>query len=136
MKDAESHADEDKQRRDEVEQRNRLDGLVYQVEKESKEWGDKVPADIKERLDAAVESSKEALRGGDKDACNGVDPGDAAGFTGLAGRPRGAGFSRTGEAEVPAGRLWHAANLVQQLRFIRRGAAGSDPVSHSFTSSG
>ncbi|HWG53727.1 MAG TPA: molecular chaperone DnaK [Gemmatimonadaceae bacterium] len=65
VKDAESHADEDKQRREEIDARNKLDGLAYQVEKESKEWGDKLPADIKSKLESAVERSRKALRGDD-----------------------------------------------------------------------
>ncbi|HEX5408423.1 MAG TPA: molecular chaperone DnaK [Gemmatimonadaceae bacterium] len=65
VKDAESHADEDKQRREEIDARNKLDGLAYQVEKESKEWGDKLPADIKAKLESAVERSRKALRGDD-----------------------------------------------------------------------
>jgi len=65
MKDAERHATEDKSRREEIEKRNRLDALVYQVEKDSKEWSDKLDASVKERLEAAVESGKKAHRSGD-----------------------------------------------------------------------
>ena len=67
VKDAEQHASEDKQRREEIEQRNQLDSLVYQVEKDSKEWVDRLPADAKTRLDSAVEAGKQALRTGDPD---------------------------------------------------------------------
>ena len=55
VKEAEEHATEDKARREEIESRNRLDGLVYEVEKNSKEWADKLEASQKERLDAALE---------------------------------------------------------------------------------
>ncbi|HTC24392.1 MAG TPA: molecular chaperone DnaK [Gemmatimonadales bacterium] len=65
VKQAESHAAEDKQRREEIEARNQLDGLVYKVEKDSKEWVDRLPADAKSRLDAGVEAGKAALRTGD-----------------------------------------------------------------------
>jgi len=65
VKDAESHAEEDKRRREEIETRNRLDGMTYEVEKNSKEWADKLPADLKTRLDAAVERARKALRGDD-----------------------------------------------------------------------
>src|SRR5688572_24075029 len=65
VKNAEAHASEDKARRDQIEARNQLDGLVYRVEKDSKEWVDKLPADAKTRLDAAVESGKQALRTGE-----------------------------------------------------------------------
>jgi molecular chaperone DnaK len=62
VKDAESHAGEDKARKDKVEARNQLDSLVYQVEKDVAEWGEKVPADMKERIDAAVDRAKKALK--------------------------------------------------------------------------
>jgi len=54
VKEAEAHAAEDQRRRDEIERRNRLDTTVYDVEKNSKEWSDKLEAALKTRLDAAV----------------------------------------------------------------------------------
>src|SRR3712207_2818646 len=65
VKDAESHAQEDKRRREEIDTRNRLDSLTYEVEKNVKEWGDKVPAETKTRIDASVERARKALRGDD-----------------------------------------------------------------------
>ncbi len=65
VKDAEGHADEDKQRREGIEQRNRLDAMVYEVEKNSKEWGDKLDQATKDRLNGAVEGAKQALRSGE-----------------------------------------------------------------------
>jgi len=63
--DAEQHASEDKQRREEIDQRNRLDTLVYEVEKNLKEWGDRLDSANRSRLDAAVEGAKQSLRSGD-----------------------------------------------------------------------
>ena len=65
VKQAEANAKVDSERRQEIETRNQLDGLVYKVEKDSKEWVDRLAADVKERLDKAVETGKEALRTGD-----------------------------------------------------------------------
>ncbi|NCW44028.1 MAG: molecular chaperone DnaK [Gemmatimonadaceae bacterium] len=65
VKDAEKNAAEDKKRREEIDTRNRLDSQTYDVEKNVKEWGDKVPAPLKERIDAAVERARKALRGDD-----------------------------------------------------------------------
>jgi molecular chaperone DnaK len=65
VKDAEVHAKEDEERREKVEARNRLDTLVYQVEKDTAEWGDKVSSATKERLNDAVETAKAALKGDD-----------------------------------------------------------------------
>ena len=63
VKDAEAHASEDEERREKVESRNQLDSLVYQVEKDTGEWGEMVSEGTKERLDGAVEQAKEALKG-------------------------------------------------------------------------
>ena len=65
VKDAEANAVEDKRKREEIETRNRLDSLAFQVEKESKEWADKLPAEVKTRLDGAVERARKAHRGED-----------------------------------------------------------------------
>ncbi|HKV73062.1 MAG TPA: molecular chaperone DnaK [Gemmatimonadales bacterium] len=65
VKAAEAHASDDKERREAIEHRNQLDGLVYKVEKDSKEWVDRLSADAKSRLDAALEGGKGALRNGD-----------------------------------------------------------------------
>jgi molecular chaperone DnaK len=70
VKDAEAHAAEDEDRREKVESRNQLDTLVYQVEKDSGEWGDMVAAATKERLNGAVEQAKEALKGDDLGTLN------------------------------------------------------------------
>ena len=65
VKDAESHAAEDETRREQAEARNHLDSLVYQVEKDTGEWGEKIADGTRERLDAAVEQAKKALKGND-----------------------------------------------------------------------
>jgi molecular chaperone DnaK len=65
VKQAEAHANEDKERREVVERRNQLDTLVYKVEKDSKEWVERLPADAKAALDQALEKGKDALRTGD-----------------------------------------------------------------------
>ncbi|MEX1258067.1 MAG: molecular chaperone DnaK [Gemmatimonadota bacterium] len=70
VKDAEANASEDEERRKKVEARNTLDSLVYQVEKDSQEWGDKVAAAEKSRLETAVEAAKTALKSDDAEAMN------------------------------------------------------------------
>jgi molecular chaperone DnaK len=67
VKAAEQHAQDDKARREEIEARNQLDSLVYRVEKDSKEWADRLPADAKSRLDSALEEGRQALRTGATD---------------------------------------------------------------------
>jgi len=67
VKSAEAHASDDKKRRDEIEARNQLDGLMYKVEKDSKEWVDRLSEDAKSKLDNALEGGKGALKTGDPD---------------------------------------------------------------------
>ena len=68
MKDAEAHADEDKQRREEAEVRNQAESLVNQTEKFVKDNEEKVPAELKAKVEAAVAEANEALKGTDTDA--------------------------------------------------------------------
>ncbi|WP_154052544.1 molecular chaperone DnaK [Olsenella uli] len=68
VKDAESHAEEDKKHKDEIEVRNQTDSLAYSTEQTVKELGDKVPADMKKQAEDAVAEAKKALDGTDIDA--------------------------------------------------------------------
>ena len=68
VKDAESHAEEDKKHKDEIEVRNQADSLAYSTEQTLKELGDKVPADVKKETEDAVAATKKALDGTDVDA--------------------------------------------------------------------
>ncbi len=68
VQDAEVHASEDEERKKKVESRNQLDSLVYQVEKDSEEWGEKVDGELKSKLDTALEGAKTALKGDDHEA--------------------------------------------------------------------
>jgi molecular chaperone DnaK len=65
VRDAEKNATEDKQRREEIDTRNRLDSLSYEVEKNSKEWADRLAPEMKSRLESAVERARKAHRGED-----------------------------------------------------------------------
>ncbi len=65
VKDAEAHADEDKARREEAEVRNQAESLVHQTEKFVKDNEDKVDADLKGRVESAIEEAKTALAGSD-----------------------------------------------------------------------
>ena len=70
MKDAESHAGEDSKRKEAIEARNKLDGLVYSVEKTFSENKDKLDATATGELETAISESKTALAGEDADAMN------------------------------------------------------------------
>ncbi len=68
MREAESHADEDKKRKEEIENRNKADQAVYGAERFIKDSGDKLQAADKTAIDAAIESLKKALESNDATA--------------------------------------------------------------------
>jgi len=70
VNEAESHADEDKRKREEIEARNRADSLVYQTEKVLHENRDKLADADAKAVEAAIADCKKALEGGDVAAIN------------------------------------------------------------------
>ncbi|MDQ1502512.1 MAG: molecular chaperone DnaK, partial [Actinomycetota bacterium] len=68
MREAESHAEEDRKRREEAEVRNNADTLVYQTEKLLKEQGEKATPEDRTAIEDALKSVKEAMAGTDLDA--------------------------------------------------------------------
>ena len=69
-KEADAHSEEDKKKRDEIEARNQLDGMVYQVEKMLREQGDKISGSERGDVENAVADAKKALEGGELSAMN------------------------------------------------------------------
>jgi molecular chaperone DnaK len=67
VKDAEAHADEDRKFHELVTARNQADALIHATNKSLKDLGDKVEADEKASIEAAVEALSEAIKGEDKD---------------------------------------------------------------------
>jgi len=65
VKDAEAHASEDRERRDAVETRNRLDSLIYQTEKNLEDWKDKLDEQGRTEIESKLEQGREALKQGD-----------------------------------------------------------------------
>ncbi len=70
VQDAEKFAEEDKQRRAKVEARNQADSLVHATQKQLDEHGDKISADLKGQVEAALAEARTALEGDDADAIN------------------------------------------------------------------
>ena len=64
---AESHAEEDRRRRDEAEVRNNADSLVYQTEKVLRDHGDKISGGEKDAVESALSELKSAIEGDDLD---------------------------------------------------------------------
>ena len=61
VQDAEAHATEDEEKREQVDARNQLDSLVYQADKDSAEWDDKISDESKQNLTEALDSAKTIL---------------------------------------------------------------------------
>jgi len=62
VKDAESHAAEDQERREKVESRNKLDSLVYQTEKNLEDWKENLDDEAKSSIETALETGRQALK--------------------------------------------------------------------------
>ena len=67
-KEAEAHADEDRRRKELIEARNNADNTVYSAEKVLKDLGDKVPAEIKSKVESEISSVRAIMDGEDSDA--------------------------------------------------------------------
>ena len=64
VKEAEKFAKEDKEKRDDIDTKNQSESVIYQTEKQLKELGDKVPAEVKEKVEAKLKDLKDAVAGG------------------------------------------------------------------------
>ncbi|MCP5506136.1 MAG: molecular chaperone DnaK [Chlamydiales bacterium] len=70
VKDAEEHAEEDKQKKEEVENRNKADSLVFQAEKALKDYKDKIPDHLAKEIQTRIDNVKKTLEGTDIGAIN------------------------------------------------------------------
>ncbi len=68
VKDAEAHAEEDRKARELVDARNQADGMIHSVRKSLTEYGDKLEASEKEKIEAAIKDLEAAVKDSDKDA--------------------------------------------------------------------
>ena len=68
VKDAEQFADEDKKRREAAEAKNNAESLIHSTERQLEEHADKVSADLKAEIEAAIVEAKAAVEGGDPTA--------------------------------------------------------------------
>jgi molecular chaperone DnaK len=74
-KDAEAHAEEDRKRKELIEVRNHADNTAYAAEKALREFGDKVPADVKSDIEAKVAEVRSAAQGDDIEKIKSVTDG-------------------------------------------------------------
>ncbi|CAM6085564.1 unnamed protein product [Calypogeia fissa] len=68
VKEAEKFGQEDKEKRDSVDTKNQADSVIYQTEKQLKELGEKVPAPVKEKVEAKLKDLKDTVAGGSTQA--------------------------------------------------------------------
>ena len=61
VNEAKAHAEDDKMAKDKIETKNKADSMVYQLEKQIKELGDKAPADVKEQLQVKIDALKKEI---------------------------------------------------------------------------
>lgn len=121
VREAEEFAAEDKKRREDVDARNEADSMVYQIKKSMTEFGDKVTAEDKEKVEPKIAALEEALKGTDIEAikkakeelqtafyevagkvyqANGGNPGDMSGAAGAAASSDDNGGSDDGAVDV------------------------------------
>ncbi len=67
VKDAEKHSEEDKKQKESIENKNKLDQITYALEKLQKENKDKIPQDMQDGIESAINAGKEAVKSGDDD---------------------------------------------------------------------
>ncbi len=122
VKDAESHATEDKARREEVEVRNQADGLAYQVERQLKDLGDKVPAHEKARCEQLINDIRQAIK----------DGGDVNRLRGLTSDLQQAAHALSAAAYQQAAQQGQAASAQAAGQGPAEGAQGDDVIDAEF----
>jgi molecular chaperone DnaK len=65
IREAQEYAEQDRRRKELIETRNEAESLIYSVEKAVREYGDRIPSDLKERIGKAVEALREVMKGED-----------------------------------------------------------------------
>jgi molecular chaperone DnaK len=119
VRDAEAHAADDKSRREEVEARNQADGLAYQVERQLKDLGDKVPAHEKSRCEQLINDIRQAIK----------DNADVSKLRGLTSDLQQAAHSLSAAAYQQAA---HAGQAQEGAQGAATGDKGEDVIDAEF----
>ena len=122
VRDAEAHSTEDKTRRDEVEARNQADGLAYQVERQLKDLGDKVPANEKARCEQLINDIRQAVK----------DNADVSRLKGLTSDLQQAAHSLSAAAYQQAAQHGQAAGAPGAAQGPSGGDKGEDVIDAEF----
>ena len=104
VNEAKAHAEDDKLAKDKIETKNKADSMVYQLEKQIKELGDKAPADVKDQLQGKIDALKKEI---EADNTEGMK-------------------AKMQELEELAMKLGEAVYAQQQAQGAAQGAAGAD----------
>src|SRR6476660_9771190 len=123
MKDAEAHAEEDRQRREEAETRNNADNLVFQTEKLLKENGDKVEPAEREKIDVELKALKDALAGTDIEAVKRAHDGLVSASQEFAQRLYAAASAQQNAADAGAGSPPPSDDEVAEAEIVDEGEA-------------
>ncbi len=125
VRDAQSHADEDKQRREEIEAKNRADALIYSTEKTLSENREKLPAADVEAADKALAEARKAVEEGGAAGDRGRGPGADEGFA-PAGRGALQVDGRAGGDAAGGGAGEPGQAATRRRRRDRRGGRGQE----------
>ena len=98
-RDAEAHAEEDKKRVEKVDAKNKAENLVYSVEKQLGELGDKAPAELKSMLEGKIKAVKDAIASDDVNQINSAAATSKARASPRPGRPTGPGRAAAPDGE-------------------------------------
>jgi len=134
VREAEQHATEDAQRREEIEARNRADSLVYATEKGLKDYGEKVSSEDRSAIETALESLKEALKGDDVERIKTLSQElEQASFKMAEAMYAGTGQGAAGAGIDPEhGAAEEGGDSTGAASGGRRGASGDDVVDAEF----
>ena len=64
VQEAERFAKDDKEKRDAIDTKNQADSVVYQTEKQLKEFGEKIPGEVKEKIEAKLQETEDKIGSG------------------------------------------------------------------------
>ena len=127
-KEADAHAAEDKEKKEEIESRNQLDGMVYSIEKMLREHGDKISGGERQDVENALADAKKALEGSDKGDGHGAR--EADGSFAQAGRADVQGHGDAGRRRTAraASRTWSGSGSRRRARSKQEGVIDAEYV--------
>jgi molecular chaperone DnaK len=115
-RDAEVHAEEDRRRKESAEVRNKADSLVFQVEKQLSELGDKLTDEQKKPIEDRIQKIRDAMASDDNDAIKAASDELEVIFSQAAAAAQSAGFGGAGNAAAPPDETEAASSEPRQAK--------------------